>query len=251
MGRWSRLLARDFVRRLNPPSSLHWLEAGCGTGALTAAICAHAMPASVTACDPAAPFIEYARQHLTDRRVSFVVASAEDLPLRLHGYDQITSLLALNFIPNPGAALERMCAAAVAGGTISAAVWDYAGEMQMLRYFWNAATDVERGAAEFDEGVRFPDCAPGPLVELFGNAGLVEVRCEALDIITDFADVEEYWALFSGGTGPAPAYVATLDPPTRAALRARLEASLPRAADGSVRLRARAWAVRGNTRSAR
>ena len=66
MGRWSRLLARDFVLWLNPPSSLHWLEAGCGTGALTSAICAHARPASVTACDPAAPFIEYARQQLTD-----------------------------------------------------------------------------------------------------------------------------------------------------------------------------------------
>lgn len=250
MGRWSRLLARDFVLWLKPPSSLHWLEAGCGTGALTSAICAHATPASVTACDPAAPFIEFARENLNDRRVSFVVASAHDFPLRPIGYDQITSLLALNFIPEPGAALERMRAAAVAGGTISAAVWDYAGEMQMLRYFWNAATEVESGAAEFDEGVRFSSCAPGPLADLFCNAGLVEVRCEALDIATAFADVEEYWALFSSGTGPAPAYVATLDPHTRAALRARLAASLPRRPDGRVRLRARAWAVRGNTPSA-
>lgn len=250
MGRWSRLLARDFVIWLNPANSLHWLEAGCGTGALTSAICAQARPASVTACDPAAPFIEYARENLNDRRVSFVVASAHDFPLRSNGYDQITSLLALNFIPEPGAALERMYAAAAAGGTISAAVWDYAGGMQMLRYFWNAATEVVRGAAEFDEGMRFPLCAPGPLADLFCQAGLVEVRCEALDIVTDFANVEEYWALFSGGTGPAPAYVATLDLSTRAALRARLEASLPREPDGTVRLQARAWVVRGNTPSA-
>lgn len=250
MGRWSRRLARDFVLWLNPATSLHWLEAGCGTGALTSAICAQAQPASVTACDPAAPFIEYARAQLNDRRASFLVASAHDFPLRSNGYDQLTSLLALNFIPEPGAALERMCAAAVAGGTISAAVWDYAGGMQMLRYFWNAATEVVPGAAEFDEGRRFPLCAPGPLTDLFGQAGLVEVRCEALDIVTDFANVEEFWALFSGGTGPAPAYVATLDPATRAAMRARLDASLPRDPDGSVRLRARAWAVRGMTRSA-
>jgi hypothetical protein len=35
MGRWSRPLARVFVEWLHPKPSAHWLEVGCGTGALT------------------------------------------------------------------------------------------------------------------------------------------------------------------------------------------------------------------------
>ena len=42
MGRWSRLVARQFLSWLNMPSGLRWLDVGCGTGALTAAIVANA-----------------------------------------------------------------------------------------------------------------------------------------------------------------------------------------------------------------
>src|SRR5262245_25850226 len=80
MGRWSRLLAHEFIEWLRPNPSAHWLEVGCGTGALTSAICDRCGPASVVACDPSVPFIEYARQNLSDTHVSFVVAGAESLP---------------------------------------------------------------------------------------------------------------------------------------------------------------------------
>jgi ubiquinone/menaquinone biosynthesis C-methylase UbiE len=79
MGRWSRPVARAFVRWLTPSPGAHWLDVGCGTGALTDAICELADPASVVACDPSAPFIDHARQTNHDSRVSFAVAGAEDL----------------------------------------------------------------------------------------------------------------------------------------------------------------------------
>jgi len=50
MGRWSRVMAETFLGWLAPSPHGHWLEVGCGTGALTASICALADPASVTAC---------------------------------------------------------------------------------------------------------------------------------------------------------------------------------------------------------
>ena len=53
---------------------------------------------------------------------------------------------------------------------------------------------------------------------------------------------------FLGGTGPAPAYVATLEPRRREALAEHLERSLPREPDGAIPLVARAWAVRGVAR---
>jgi SAM-dependent methyltransferase len=247
MGRWSRTLARDFIQWLEPAARLHWLELGCGTGALTNAICNYAEPASVTACDPAAPFVEYARQNLGDVRASFVVAGADDFPLRSGGYDVVASLLAFNFFPVPGTALERMRSATVPGGIISACVWDYAGEMQFLRYFWNAAVKVDPSASELDEGRRFPICNPDTLMRVFRDADLIDVRGEPLDIATEFESIEDYWKPFLGCTGPAPSFVASLNAQKRGLLRAELERVLPRDTDGTIRLRARAWAVRGNT----
>ncbi len=61
MGRWSRPLARSFVSWLGLPPGDRWLEVGCGTGALTAAICELADPASVLACDPSESFVASAR----------------------------------------------------------------------------------------------------------------------------------------------------------------------------------------------
>ncbi len=35
IGRWSSLVARQFLAWLNPQPALRWLDVGCGTGALT------------------------------------------------------------------------------------------------------------------------------------------------------------------------------------------------------------------------
>jgi hypothetical protein len=60
-----------------------------------------------------------------------------------------------------------------------------------------------------------------------------------------FEDVDDLWTPFLRGSGPAPAYVASLDDRGRAALREALEQTLPADPDGAVRLTARAWTVRG------
>ena len=38
VGRWSRLVAPEFLRGLGIPGGRSWLDVGCGTGALTQAI---------------------------------------------------------------------------------------------------------------------------------------------------------------------------------------------------------------------
>ena len=248
MGRWSRELAREFVSWLAILDDGHWLDIGCGTGALTSAICAQADPRSVVACDPVESFIEYARAHLQDDRVSFRVAGADDFPIPAGGYDCIASLLALNFFPDPASAVARMRSATRAGGTVTACVWDYAGGMEFLRQFWDAAVRIKPAASQYDEGVRFPICRPGPLADLFRVAGLAEVRCEAIDIDTSFDSFGDYWQPLLGATGPAPSFVASLGDAERDSLRAELESALPIAAGGEIALRARAWAIRGLAR---
>jgi hypothetical protein len=131
------------------------------------------------------------------------------------------------------------------GGIVGAYIWDYAGQMQFMRHFWNAAVALDPDALELDEGRRFPPCQPVPLAELFSRAGLSHVEVRAIDIATDFQDFDDYWSPFLGGQGPAPSYVMALSDERRAALRERIRAGLPAAPDGSISLVARAWAVRG------
>jgi hypothetical protein len=71
----------------------------------------------------------------------------------------------------------------------------------------------------------------------------VEVR--AIDVPTVFRDFDDYWSPFLGGQAPAPGYAMALDEQARARLRERIRAELPFEPDGSIRLVARAWAVRG------
>jgi SAM-dependent methyltransferase len=245
MGRWSRALARVFLEWLRPRPSAHWLEVGCGTGALTSAICDVGAPASVVACDPSEPFIEHARRNLSDLRTLFVVAGADALPRRDDGFDAVVSGLVLNFVPEAGEAVASFRGRLRAGGAVAATVWDYAEGMQFLRLFWDEAVALDPRAAAFDEGRRFPLCRPDALASLFRAGGLAQVETGALEIPTDFATFDDYWTPFLRGTGPAPSYVGSLDPESRAALMNRLRRRLPAERDGRIQLRARAWAVRG------
>ena len=245
MGRWSRRLARSFIDWLRPASEEHWLEVGCGTGALTSAICDACHPASIVACDPSEPFIEVARKNLVDTRATFVVGRADGLPHRGGGFDVAVSGLVFNFLPDAGQALTAVQERLRPGGTVAAYVWDYADGMEFLRIFWEEAAALNSAADAVDERRRFSLCQQSALAALFQNAGLAGVETASIEIPTDFASFDDYWSPFLWGTGPAPGYVASLDPAARAQLEQRLRKRLPTGDEGGIHLRARAWAARG------
>ena len=157
----------------------------------------------------------------------------------------MVSGLVLNFVPDLGAALAEMLRVTRPGGVVAGYVWDYAGGMELIRRFWDAAIELDPAARGLDEGIRFPICAPGPLQRAFESAGLAGVEVRPIDVPTVFRDFDDYWTPFLSGVGPAPGYAAALDPARRDALRERLDATLPREPDGRIALTARAWAVRG------
>lgn len=244
VGRWSRRVAPRFLSWLSIPAGRRWLDVGCGTGALCAAIVDHCSPASVVGVEPSEGFLATAREHLAGRAV-LQRGSATGIPLDDASVDVVVSGLVLNFVPDPRAALVEMARVTVGGGTIGAYVWDYAGKMELMRFFWDAAVELTPDAARMDEGSRFPLCRPEALVELLAGAGLDGVEVVAIDVPTPFASFEDYWQPFLGGQGPAPAYAMALEEMARARLRERLRARVPVEADGSISLTARAWAARG------
>lgn len=243
VGRWSRQVAPQFLSWLNIPAHRRWLDVGCGTGALSAAIIDHCSPVSVVGVEPSEGFLENAKEQL-GARVLLRRGSAAEIPLDDRSVDVTVSGLVLNFVPNGRAAVSEMARVTAAGGTIGAYVWDYAGKMELMRHFWDAAVELNPDAAKLDEGVRFPVCRPVALTELFGSAGLRESEVTAIDITTSFASFEDYWRPFLGGQGPAPAYAMALDETARARLRDHIRGRIPLQADGSISLTARVWAVR-------
>ncbi|MFE5488773.1 class I SAM-dependent methyltransferase [Streptomyces virginiae] len=244
MGRWSRRVAEVFVDRLGVPAGLRWLDVGCGTGALTAAVAARCRPRAVLGLDRSAGFLRAARA-AAPAPARFAVADASALPVRDASFDTVVSGLALNFLQPPGAAVAEAARAVGPGGLVAAYVWDYAGGMALLRHFWDAAVALDPAAEALDEGRRFALCRPGPLQALWTGAGLVDVTVAPVEVPTVFGGFQDLWEPFLSGQGPAPGYVATLTPATRERLRTRLAATLPTGPDGSVSLTARAWTVRG------
>jgi SAM-dependent methyltransferase len=211
IGRWSRIAARQFVAWLSVRPGSRWLDAGCGTGALTQAIVDLAMPVSVTGVDASAPFIELARERVFDERASFVVGDACALSMRTRSYEAAVAGLLLQSVGDPSVAVAELARVLGPGDVAGAYVWDFAGEMQLLRRFWDAAIAIDPAAALHDVGARYAMCRPEVLLALFQGAAQ---------------------------------YMASLTPAAQGTIRDRVRASIP-SSEAPFELVARAWAVRG------
>ena len=192
VGRWSRVVAAEFLARLGVPAGARWLDVGCGTGALSGAILDRCAPAAVLGVDPSEGFLSHARRQVQDARAEFRLGDARALPVPDAFFDAVASGLVLNFVPDQPKAVAEMRRAVRPGGTVAAYVWDYAEGMQMMRRFWDAAVALDAAAREQDEGRRFPLCRPEPLRALFEGAGLRAVQVDAIEVPTVFRDFDDY-----------------------------------------------------------
>jgi len=246
MGRWSRPMAHAFLHWFSAPGGVRWLDVGCGTGALTAAVIEAANPSAVLGIDPSPDFIATATAQDFDHRVRFETGDARDLPVESDVFDAVVAGLVLNHVPVPVPAVAEMVRVARPGGVVGAYVWDYSGEMQLVRYFWEAVAATDADAASHDPRAHYYICHPEPLADLFRAVGLRNVEVAAIDLPMRFRDFDDFWLPHTmAGPGGAQRYVATLDDDRKAALREQLRDSLPSAADGKIDLTGRAWAARG------
>jgi SAM-dependent methyltransferase len=245
MGRWSILVAQKFLTWLDIAPARIWLDVGCGTGSLTKLILEKYRPEEIIAIDSSADFISHAQRSITDPSVNFRVGLAQSLELDSNSIDIVVSGLVLNFLPEPKEAILEMLRVTKPGGKIGVFLWDYTDGMQMMRYFWDAAVELDNKAREHDSGVRFPICQEGQLESLVRGVGLKQVEATAIEINTVFQNFDDYWQPFLGKVGSPSSYVMGMNPVDRQKLEDRLRESLPIDNDGSISLIARAWAVKG------
>ncbi|MEZ4569815.1 MAG: class I SAM-dependent methyltransferase, partial [Thermomicrobiales bacterium] len=241
----------EFVGWLEVPEDRAWLDVGSGAGDVTLAILSGASPTSVQAVDLSAGYVAYARQRVSDQRASFAIDDAQSLETKPDSsFDAVVSGLALNFVREPESAVKSMARVARTGGCVAAYVWDYADQMQLMRYFWDAVLELFPESSTVDEAARFPFCNPDGLTRMWESAGLTDIETRAIDVPTVFRDFEDFWTPFLGGQGSAPTFAMSLTETDRSALGSLIGSRLPYHDDGSIHLIARAWAVRGTVRSA-
>jgi SAM-dependent methyltransferase len=245
VGRWSRLVAAQFVQWLGVPASKDWFDLGAGTGILTQIILQQAAPRKVLGMDLSESYITLARENVIDQRVEFKVEDATSLTAKAPEYDVAVSGLMLNFLPDPQQTLRTMQQLVKPDGVVASYVWDYGGKMEMMRHFWDAAIAIDPSAAQADAGKRFAICDPDHLYAAFVETGLHQVDLRPIDIPTRFKDFDDYWLPFLAAQGSISKYLTSLDEAGVSAITAKLREQLPIISDGSIELTARAWAAKG------
>lgn len=240
VGRYTPALARGHVGLLDLHKRNDVLEIGCGPGALTEVLAQAVGGSHVYAVDPSEPFVDECRGRVPEADVR--VAGAEDLPDFGRVFAAATSQLVLNFMSDADAGVAAMRRSVKAGGVVASVVWDYRAGMRMLRLFWDAALELDRGAP--DEGRTMAHCTPAGLRVLWLRAGLGRVQTGELVVDARYTDFDDFWAPFPTGIGPSGEYCASLDDEHREALRALVYRRLG-SPEGPFALEARAWYVRG------
>jgi SAM-dependent methyltransferase len=244
VGRYTSQLAGALAEFAHIEAGLHALDVGCGPGALTATLASVLGPANVAAIDPSESFAAACRERLPG--VDVAVAHAESLPFENATFDAALAQLVVNFMSDPHAGVREMARVTRPGGTVAACVWDYSGQMTLLRAFWDAALAVAPERAATVDEANMPWCHDGELAELWTAAGLTGIRSDSLIVRAAYDDFEDLWSPFPTGVAPSGAFCASLDERERALLRAAFQRELG-VGDGPFELTARAWAVAGST----
>jgi SAM-dependent methyltransferase len=245
VGRYSPALAAGLIELAGVAPAMRALDVGCGPGALLSALAERLGAENVAGADPSEPFVNACRQRVPGAEV--VVAGAEALPFADGAFDATLSQLVVNFMDDAEAGVREMARVTGAGGTVASAVWDYEGEMTLLRTFWDAAGEMDEDGAAADEAAVMQWCREGDLAELWERAGLADVRAGELTVSASYEGFEDLWWPLPTGVGPAGAYTKSLDEERRAALHDAFRRRLG-VGDEPFELTARAWTAVGTVR---
>jgi ubiquinone/menaquinone biosynthesis C-methylase UbiE len=236
MGRYSMRLAPLFADFAGVQEGWRVLDVGAGTGALTIELGRRGVHAA--AVDPSPSFAASLARRLPDVEVQ--QGPAEDLPWPDESFDASLAQLVLTFMNDAPRGVTEMRRVVRPGGVVAACMWDRDG-MEMLA----AVHRTQRAFAESGETTeaRTMYRSQDEIEGLFAGDGFADIQTELLEVDADYAGFDEFWDTFSGGVGPAGAWLKELSDERRAAARAELYRQLG-GPEGGFTLSGRAWATR-------
>ena len=247
MGRWSRILSGPFLDFIGLADGSRVLDAGCGTGALSAEIVWRTESAMVTGIDLAPAYIDYAANTVSNPRASFEVGDLTALSFADGSFDAIVSNLVLHFVPKVDDAIAEMIRVAKPGAVVAANVWDPRSGFIANKMFLDTAAVLDPKAAELRKQVAIrPLSRPGELTSAWTAAGFRDVQGAELHIRMEFQSYDDYWAPYDSMDGPAAAYLRSTTPELRQRVKEAVRAAyLDGDTDGFRSYTATAFAVKG------
>jgi ubiquinone/menaquinone biosynthesis C-methylase UbiE len=244
MGGWSKTLAPLFIEFIGGiKEGDRVLDVGCGTGSLTFTIADTTKASTVVGIDPSVGYLEYARAHNTHSHVTFEIGDAQKLPYDNGSFDCCVSSLMIQFVSDAHTGAREMRRVTKKRGSVATCVWDNSGGMELAERLWDAAVAVDPGAKRTGDR-RYGSASA--LSDLWTATGFANVETRALIIPMEFTSFEDLWRIQSNAQGPPKLYISSLSEDRRRVLKERLRTDiLGNGPDGSIMLRAKAWAVRG------
>lgn len=175
--------AIDLARRI-PPHARDVLEIAAGTGRVTRHLLAR-LPADarLLATDLNEPMIERAAAAITDPRLAWRVADAQELPVEDRAYDAVACQFGLMFVPDKPRALREMRRALRPGGTLLVSTWNALEKnpwTQVLHELAMATLPTDPPTFMLTP-FSMPD--PVALRELVASAGFASVRVDTVEVI--------------------------------------------------------------------
>jgi ubiquinone/menaquinone biosynthesis C-methylase UbiE len=242
MGRWSRIAGRKLLSWVNPPKGLRWIDVGCGNGAFTEELVAHAAPFSVTGVDLSEAQISFARSRFTAGNIEFRIGDACALPFADNSFDAASMALVIVFVSDPQKAASELARVVKPGCIAATYMWDMASggfphtplskALQSLDLPMPSRPNPEAGNRD-------------ALLAYWKNAGFTDVENDLIRIDTLYADAEDYWQSSTMATGPAGNAISKLTPADKERLKVRLREILPADSSGRIVYQAFANAVKG------
>lgn len=244
MGRWSRAIGEKFLGWLDPPQHRSWLDVGCGTGAFTELILAHAAPSQIIAIDPSPHQVEHAKQSVTAPQAEFRTGTAIELPFGTGEFDVVVSALVIHFVPDRPKAFREMLRVTRAGGIVAGYTWRKSPTIIDAPY-GPLARGVIAIAGDVMTTATVPEAMPEGLLAALTAEGYGDIEIATIEASQTFSDFEDYW-ISQTSTFPHPVArsVAALSDHDRERLRDLLRVALPAADDGSITYVSRATAFK-------
>jgi SAM-dependent methyltransferase len=217
------------------------LDVGCGSGVLTEELARRVGGTHVAGVDPS-PMLAACAERVPEADLR--QGKAEALPWPDASFDAALAQLVIHFMDDPAAGAAEMARVVRPGGVVAASSWDFAGGMELLRVYWEAARSLDHDLS--GESRSFGNLEQ--LDTLWRELEFIDVEAGPIEVSSSYESFDELWASFQLGVGPAGEYVASLADGRREALREEYRRRLGEP-DGSFTLQARAWAVRGRVPS--
>lgn len=248
MGERSRLGGQQFVKLLDLPARLSWLDVGCGTGAFSAVILEDCDPSALIGIDSSEQQVAVAQTELGNAFASFRVSDATRLPFEVDSFDVAVSSYVLNYVPEKQRMMDEMARVVRPEGMVAVSVFDHAGGRMSTHPVWEliGKRDPAYREAEFEKrgwNITHPDA----LKAFFENAGLEDVTLDSIEIDESFTDFDEYWNSMTGSlpTSGMNLFLDALDQAGREEFKDELKSLVRAEPDGTIKAKSGSWVVRG------